>query len=125
MEKTEKMEKKAMKSHMMKGTMTPPGQEAMDIGYKFTKGDEGLKGWIVGEAEGEKYEIAMKDISWGEDYVSYSWSPPDEASLVISCNLKKQDDGGFAGDCTDGEEIGQMTIAAMEKKEKKKDPEGR
>jgi hypothetical protein len=51
------------------------------------------------------------------DYVNYSWSPPDEADLVISCSLMKQADGGFAGDCTDGGEegrTGQMTIAPME-----------
>ena len=102
------------KSKWLKGTMTPPGGEVMEIGYKLMKGEDGMKGWIVGEAEGEKYEIPMKDIEMTSDYVSYSWSPPDNASMVISCNLKKQDDGGYAGDCTDGEDTGQMSIAPME-----------
>ena len=39
-EKTE-MAKKA-KAKWMKGTMTPPGQAAMDVSYKFTKGEDGM-----------------------------------------------------------------------------------
>ena len=81
-----------------------------------------MKGWIVAEGmEGEQVKIEMNDLSMGADYVSYNWSPPDEASTVISCNLKKQDDGGYAGDCTDNAEegrTGQMTIAPMEQPEK-------
>jgi len=115
MEKAEKMSK----SRWMKGTMTPPDQESMDVAYEMTRGEDGMKGWIVAEGmEGEKVKIEMKDLSMGADYVSYNWSPPDDASTVISCNLEKQDDGGYAGDCTDsGEEgrTGQMTIAPMEK----------
>ena len=120
MEKAEKMERaeKMSKSRWMKGTMTPPDQEAMEIAYEMTRDEHGMKGWIVAEGmEGEKVKIEMKDLSMGADYVSYNWSPPDDANTVISCNLEKQDDGGYAGDCTDsGEEgrTGQMTIAPME-----------
>lgn len=103
-------------SHWMKGTMTPPDSESMDVKYELVKGDDGVKGWIVGDDDGEEIRIAMKDLTWEGDYVSYNWSPPDQASLVISCKLMKQDDGAFAGDCTDnGAEgkTGQMTMAPM------------
>ena len=40
------------------------------------------------------------------DYLNYNWSPPDDASLVISRSLKKQAEGGFAGDCKDNGEEG-------------------
>jgi hypothetical protein len=119
-EKAEKMEKEAKEAHWMKGTMTPPGQAPIDIKYAFTKGEDGPKGWIVAEDDGETIKIEMSDLSWDDDYVSYNWSP-DEASVLISCNLQKQEDGSYAGDCTDDSEAGatgQMTIAPMEKKEK-------
>ena len=66
--------------------------------------------------------MEMRDLSWGDEGVTYNWSPPDQAELVISCSLMKHDDGGYGGDCTDNQEegrTGQMTIAAMEKMEKK------
>jgi len=114
----QEMKKMDKKSHTMKGTMTAPGEEAVEVAYKVTMGEDGAMGWIVADGEdGEKVKIEMKDLSMDGDYVNYSWSPPDEADLVISCSLKKQTDGGFAGDCTDsGEEgrTGQMTIAPME-----------
>lgn len=115
MEKMEKMEQME-KSHWMKGTMTPPGQEAIEIAYEVTKGEYGPTGWIVTEEDGEKIKIEMRDLSMDGDYINYNWSPPDEASLVITCSLEKQADGGFAGDCTDnGDEgkTGQMTVAPM------------
>jgi hypothetical protein len=117
-EKMEKMEGKAKKAHWMKGTMTAPGSEAVEIAYAVEKGEHGPKGWIVADGDdGEKVKMEMKGLSMDGDYVNYNWSPPDEASLVITCSLKKQADGGFAGDCTDNQEegrTGQMTIAPME-----------
>lgn len=116
MEKAEKMEKKAGEAHWMEGTMTPPDQESMDIEYAFKKTEDGPQGWIVVDADGETTKVEMKDLTWDDDHVSYNWSPPSDAGTVISCNLMKQDDGGWAGDCTDnGEEgrTGQMTIAAI------------
>jgi len=114
----QEMKKMNKKPHTMKGTMTAPGAEAVEIAYKVSMGEDGAMGWIVADGEdGEKVKIEMKDLSMDGDYVNYSWSPPDEADLVISCSLKKQADGGFAGDCTEiGEEgrTGQMTIAPME-----------
>lgn len=115
--KMEKMEKMKEQSHWMKGTMTPPGEEAMEIGYVLAKEESGPKGWIVVEEDGEKTKMEMRDLSMDGDYVNYNWSPPDEASTVITCSLKKQADGGFAGDCTDNQEegrTGQMTMAPME-----------
>ena len=115
----DKKETKQMKekSHWMKGTMTAPGEEAVEVAYAVEMGDYGPKGWIVADGEdGEKVKIEMKDLSMDGDYVNYKWSPPDEASLVITCSLKKQADGGFAGDCNDNQEegsTGQMTIAPM------------
>ena len=115
MEKAEKTEAKDV--HWMKGTMTAPDSEPVDIEYAFKKTEEGAKGWIVAEDdEGEKVKMEMRDLSWGDGQVTYNWSPPDQDELVISCSLTKQD-GGFAGDCTDnGEEgrTGHMTIAPME-----------
>ena len=114
-QETKKMDKK---SHWMKGTMTAPGAEAVEVAYEVAMGEYGAKGWIVTDGEdGEKLKIEMKDLSMDDDYVNYSWSPPDNADLVISCSLKKQADGGFAGNCKDNEEegrTGQMTIAPME-----------
>jgi len=112
------MKKVEKKSHWMKGTMTAPGEEAVQVAYEVAMGENGAKGWIVADGEdGEKVKIEMKDLSMDGNYVNYSWSPPEEANLVISCSLKKQADGGFAGDCTDNQEegrTGQMTIAPME-----------
>jgi len=133
MEKAEKMEKMEKDGHWMKGTMIPPGEEAIEIAYVVQKGEYGPKGWIVADEDGEKIKIEMRDLSMDGDYINYNWSPPDEASLVITCSLKKQADGGFAGDCTDnGDEgnTGQMTVAPMdhgaagmkEKKMKEKKP---
>jgi hypothetical protein len=117
-DKMEKMEKMKQKSAMMKGTMTAPGEEAVEIAYEMAMGDGGAKGWIVADGDdGEKVKMEMKDLSMDGDHVSYNWSPPDEASLVISCSLEKQADGGFAGDCKDNQDesrTGQMTIAPME-----------
>jgi hypothetical protein len=108
----------AKKSHWMKGTMTPPGGEAIEIAYEVAMGEQGPKGWIVADGDdGEKTKIAMKDLSMDGSYVNYNWSPPDNEDVVISCSLRKQADGGFAGDCKDNEEdgrTGQMTIAPME-----------
>jgi hypothetical protein len=105
------------KSHWMKGTMTPPDQETVDVAYEMSWGDDGAKGWIVADGEdGEKVKIEMKDISMDGDYFKYSFSPPDNADLVVSCSLKKQSDGGFAGKCNDNEENGRsghMTMAPM------------
>ncbi len=113
-----KMEKMGKKSHWMKGTMTAPGEEAVEVAYEVAMGEYGAKGWIVTDGEGgEKVKIEMKDLKMDGDYVNYSRSPPDNADLVISCSLKKQADGGFAGNCNDNEEAGrtgQMTIAPME-----------
>lgn len=121
MEKTEKMEK-AKDVHWMKGTMAAPESDPVDISYAFKKTEEGPKGWIVTEDdEGEKVKMEMRDLSWGDDQVTYNWSPPDQDGLVISCSLHTQDDGGYGGTCTDNQEegrTGQMTIAPMEKKEK-------
>ena len=118
-EKPDKMEKMEKKSRWMKGTMTPPGGEAMEVSYAFKRGEEGRQGWIVAEGEdGEKIKVEMKDLSMDGDYLTYNWSPEGEASLVISCSLEKQADGGFAGDCEDNQEdgrTGQMTIEPMEK----------
>ena len=106
------------KSHWMKGTMTPPGAEAVEVAYEVAMGEYGPKGWIVADGEdGEKVKIEMKDLKMDGDYVSYSFSPPDADNLVVSCSLKKQSDGGFAGNCKDNEDegrMGQMTIAPME-----------
>jgi hypothetical protein len=116
MDKTEKMEKMGQQSHMMKGTMTAPDEEAVEIGYVLAKGEYGPEGWIVVEEDGEKTKIEMRDLSMDGDYVNYNWSPPDNADLVITCSLKKQSDGGFAGNCKDNEEerrTGQMTMAPM------------
>lgn len=113
----EKDHEKKAKSHMMKGTMTGPEGDSHDVGYAISWGEEGAEGWIVAEEDGEKYKIAMNDLTMDGDYITYNWSPPDEADLVISCNLQKQDDGGYAGDCTDNQEegrTGQMTVAPME-----------
>ncbi len=135
-EKMEKMEKMKERSHMMKGTMTAPGEETVKIGYVLAKEEQGAKGWIVMEEDGEKAKIEMRDLAMDGDYFNYNWSPPEEADLVITCSLKKQSDGGFAGDCTDNQEegrTGQMTMAPMEamnpcaaemkeKKMKEKDP---
>ena len=121
-EKDAHMKGEMAESHWMKGTMTPPEGEAMDIKYELKKGEDGMKGWIVGDDDGEEVRIAMKDLKWEGDYMTYNWSPPDEAGLVISCKLMKQDDGGFAGDCTDNQDesrTGQMTVAPMKKKEMK------
>jgi len=113
-----KMDKMGEKAHWMKGTMTAPGSEAVEIAYAVEMGESGLTGWIVADGEdGEKVKMEMKDLSMDGDYVNYNWSPPDEASLVVTCSLKKQADGGFAGDCKDNQEegrTGQMTIAPME-----------
>lgn len=104
-------------THWMKGTMTAPGQETVEVAYEMGKGDHGATGWIVADGDdGEKVRIEMQDISMDGDYLNYSWSPPDEANLVISCSLKKQADGGFAGNCHDNRDesrTGQMTIAPM------------
>lgn len=122
MEKAEKMETKAEDVHWMKGTMAGPNSEARDIKYAFKKTDEGAMGWIVAENdEGETVKMEMRDLSWGEDQVTYHWSPPEQDELVISCSLMKQDDGGYGGDCTDNQEegrTGRMTMATMEKMEK-------
>ncbi len=112
-----KMEKMGQKSHWMKGTMTAPGAEAVEVAYEVAMGEYGAKGWIVTDGDdGEKVKIEMKSLKMDGDYVNYSWSPADNADLVISCSLKKQADGGFAGNCKDNEEdgrTGQMTIAPM------------
>jgi hypothetical protein len=112
------MKEMAKKSHWMKGTMTAPGGEAVEVAYAVEMGEHGPMGWIVSDGDdGEKVKMEMKDLSMDGDYVNYKWSPPDEASLVITCSLKKQADGGFAGDCQDNQEegrTGQMTIAPME-----------
>jgi hypothetical protein len=122
MEQAKKMEKKAKEAHWMKGTMAAPDSEPVDIKYAFKKTEEGAKGWIVAEDdEGETVKMEMRDLSWGDDQVTYNWSPPDQDALVISCALTKQDDGGYGGNCMDNQEegrTGQMTIAPMEKKEK-------
>ena len=114
----QEMKKMDKKSHWMQGTMIAPGAEAVEVAYEVAMGEYGAKGWIVTDGEdGEKVKIEMKDLSMDGDYVNYSWSPPDNADLVISCSLKKQADGGFAGNCKDNEEdgrTGQMTIAPME-----------
>ena len=127
MEKAAKMEAKAKDMHWMKGTMTAPNAEPVDIQYAFQKTEEGPMGWIVAEDdEGEKVKMEMRDLSWGDEGVTYSWSPPDQEELVITCSLMKHDDGGYGGDCTDNQEegrTGQMTIAAMEKMEKKEGTE--
>lgn len=105
------------RSHWVKGTMTPPDQETVEIAYEMSRDDHGAKGWIVTDGEdGEKVRIEMQDISMSGDYLNYTWSPPDNANLVISCSLKKQSDGGFAGKCNDNEDegrSGQMTMAPM------------
>ncbi len=116
-DKTKKMEQMKERSHWMKGTMTPPGEEPMEIGYVLAKEESGPKGWIVVEEDGEKTKVEMRDLSMDGDYVNYNWSPPDDASTVITCSLKKQADGGFAGDCKDNQEegrTGQMTMAPMD-----------
>ena len=128
--KAEKMEAKAKAQdvHWMKGTMTAPESDPVDISYAFKRTEEGRMGWIVAEDdEGEKVKMEMRDLSWGDGQLTYNWSPPDEASLVVTCSLKKQADGGFAGDCKDNQEegrTGQMTMAPMEKKEKKDSSDG-
>jgi len=117
-EKSDKMEKMEKKSRWMKGTMTSPGGEPVEIAYEMTRSENGRMGWIVAEGDdGEKVKMEMKELSMEGDYLNYNWSPPGEASLVISCSLKKQAEGGFAGDCKDNQEegrTGQMTIAPME-----------
>ena len=113
--------------------MTPPDQEAMEIAYVFAKEESGAKGWIIVEEDGEKTKVEMRDLAMDGDYLNYNWSPPDDASTVVTCSLKKQADGGYAGDCTDNQEegrTGQMTMAPMdsgdaemkEKKMKEKKP---
>ena len=73
------------KSHWLKGTMTPPGGETIEIAYEVAMGEQGPKGWIVADGDdGEQMKIAMKDLSMDGDYVNYSWSPPDEADLDAS-----------------------------------------
>lgn len=114
----QEMKRMEKESHWMKGTMTAPGDEAVEVAYEVAMGDMGAKGWIVADGEdGEKVKIEMKDLSMDGDHVNYSFSPPDAANLVVTCSLKKQSDGGFAGNCKDNEEegrTGQMTIAPME-----------
>ena len=127
MEKAEKMEAKAKDVHWMKGTMAAPDSDPVDIQYAFKKTEEGPVGWIVAEDdEGEQVKMEMRDLSWGDEGVTYNWSPPDQVELVVSCSLMKQDDGGYGGTCTDNQEegrTGQMTMAAMEKMEKKEKTE--
>jgi hypothetical protein len=108
-----------MKAHTMKGTMTPPESETMDIMYEMSWGEDGPMGWIVAANPegGEDTRIEMKAIKMEGDYLTYSFTPPDEETdFVVSCKLMKQDDGGFAGDCKNNKEedrTGHMTVAPM------------
>lgn len=108
-------EKKASEKHYHMGTMTPPGEETMDIKYVMSMGDGEHTAWIVVEADGQDVKMQMMDFEMNEEVVSYNWSPPD-ADVIISCKLESVEDGGWAGDCTrddDDGDIGQMTMGPM------------
>ncbi|MDH3297095.1 MAG: hypothetical protein OEM23_01520 [Gemmatimonadota bacterium] len=100
--------------HVHLGTMTPPGQQAMDISYEISMVDGGHEGWIVVNAGGQEIRVEMEDLEMNRDLVSYHWSPPD-GDVIITCELEASEGGGWAGECIDNEdgETGLMTIAPM------------
>lgn len=108
-------ENKASGKHYHLGTMTPPGEETMDIKYVMSMGVGMHTAWIVVEADGQDVKIQMMDLAMTEGVVSYNWSPPD-SDVIISCKLESVEDGGWAGDCIsddDDGDIGRMTMGPM------------
>lgn len=110
-----------MKLKTLEGTMTPPDQETMEITYEMGWNEDGAKGWIVGTDEsGEPMRHEMTDLVMEGDNLSYQFSP--DGTMIVSCTLTKQEDGGFAGDCTDDQaegRTGKMTVAPPKEMEQK------
>lgn len=107
-------EKKVSMNHYHVGTMTPPGQESMDIKYVMSMADGEHTAWIVTETDGEELKVEMMDFEMNEGLVSYNWSPAD-SDLIITCKLESVEDGGWAGECTNTADdgIGLMTMGPM------------
>lgn len=95
------------------GTMTPPGQESVDISYLVRFNSRVKQGTIIVPATGDEEEMQfeMKEIKVHDDMLMYKWEVGEDTKL--SCELMKDDHGVYSGECTDqyGEK-GQMTMDA-------------
>jgi hypothetical protein len=101
--------------HVHHGTMTGPDGDSMDVIYEMSHTDDGVAGqFVVVAPDGQEYRLEMHDLSVSKEMVTYYWTPPG-GDLMISCELASDDEGGWAGDCTDNEdgETGQMSMGPM------------
>ena len=89
------------------GTLTPPGDAAMDITYDVSY-DEGELSITINIPE-MGGSLSASDISVDGETLSFSFAPGPQ----VDCDLQRQEDGSFAGDCSPGGgESGHMTMVA-------------
>ncbi len=78
------------------GTATPPDGNTIDLAYTVASGDEGLSITIQVPEVGmsiETYEVKLEG-----DKLSFGFAVEVD---VLRCELVRQDDGSFAGECVD------------------------
>lgn len=79
------------------GTMTPPGDQGVDVTYDVSMTDDDELSIVMSVAMmGESIEFF--DIALDDDELTFWWSP----GVRLDCSLARQDDGSFEGVCGDG-----------------------
>lgn len=87
------------------GTMTPPGNPTVDVTFAVSYENGNLA--IVLSVPQANMTAPFHDVELEDDALSFWWEP----GVRVDCKLTRQDDGSFAGDCSDGGGgTGQLTM---------------
>ena len=98
-----------LKTGTWSGTIAPPGDVATDITYDVSY-DEGALSITINIPE-MGGSLSASDISLDGETLSFSFTPGPQ----VDCNLQRQEDGSFAGDCSPGGgEAGHLTMVPPE-----------
>jgi hypothetical protein len=79
------------------GSVTPPGNDAMDIEFAVAAAGDTMKIDMTILAMGEA--IPLSDVKVEATKVSFGFNVQGTA---VTCSLAKKDDGSYAGECGDG-----------------------
>jgi hypothetical protein len=86
------------------GKISPPSGQSLDITYEVNVPNDSLQIEIIVPEIGS---FPLQDIKLEQDALSFYWEPDEP----LGCNLKRAEDGSYAGECSDLDgNSGQLTM---------------
>ena len=80
------------------GTMSPPGNQSVDVSYVVGETDGALSIMMSVPSMPQRGGLAFNDVELDDDELTFWWEPGGR----VDCTLLRQEDGSFEGTCSDG-----------------------